>query len=312
MKLLEGVDFLADADELDRAPGHGLDGERRAAPGVAVELRHDHAVDAEPLVEFAGGVDRVLPRHGVGHEVNLVRFNLPLYAVQLVHHLVVDVEPALCVQDDHVAVLFFRFGKRALADFDGATGLLGVDGDVVLLSQREELLHGRGTDHVGGDEHGLAALAPDVISELGGRRRFAAALKADHHEDRRPALRGGDRMIDGTHEIDELVMDDLDDLLRGMDGADDVLADGPVGDAADELLDDLEVDVGRKEGHAHFPQAFLDVLLAQPPLAAELAEDVADGFRQGLEHRGSLSEFLRRRRQLQGLGACRSNHSTGS
>ena len=40
---LEGVGLLAGAEELDRQSGHGADGERRAAAGVAVDLGQHQA-----------------------------------------------------------------------------------------------------------------------------------------------------------------------------------------------------------------------------------------------------------------------------
>ena len=54
-------------------PVDGADGERRAAPGVAVQLGEHDAVDAQGLVEGGGGVDGVLAGHGVHDQQDLVR-----------------------------------------------------------------------------------------------------------------------------------------------------------------------------------------------------------------------------------------------
>ena len=51
-------------------------------------------------------------------------------------------------------------------------------------------------------------------------------------------------MIDRPHEVDQLVVDDLDDLLAGIEGAQDVLAERFLGDALDEVVGDGEIDVG--------------------------------------------------------------------
>ena len=51
MEDLDVLQLLAGADELDRLTGDGLDGQGRAAAGVAVELGEDDAVDVEGLVE---------------------------------------------------------------------------------------------------------------------------------------------------------------------------------------------------------------------------------------------------------------------
>ena len=68
MELFQRVEMLAGADELDRHAGDGLDRQRRAAAGVAVELGHDHAVEFQRLVERLGAVDGVLAGHRVDHQ----------------------------------------------------------------------------------------------------------------------------------------------------------------------------------------------------------------------------------------------------
>ena len=73
MERLQRVELLAHADVLDRRVGDAVDGERRAAAGVAVHLGEDHAGDAEGVVEALGDPDRVLAGHAVGDEQDLVR-----------------------------------------------------------------------------------------------------------------------------------------------------------------------------------------------------------------------------------------------
>jgi hypothetical protein len=51
MEVLELVELLADGGELDRLPGDRLHRERRSAARVSVELREDHAVEGDALVE---------------------------------------------------------------------------------------------------------------------------------------------------------------------------------------------------------------------------------------------------------------------
>ena len=68
MEGLDHVQLLAGARELDGLARGSPDGQGRAAPGVAVQLGEDDAVDAQGLVEGRGGVYRVLARHGVHHQ----------------------------------------------------------------------------------------------------------------------------------------------------------------------------------------------------------------------------------------------------
>src|SRR6266568_2483012 len=79
------VDVLfADADELDWTIHDRLDRERRAAARVAVELRQHDAGDADPRVELARALDRVLPRHRVGDEQPIRRMRRALDRDELV------------------------------------------------------------------------------------------------------------------------------------------------------------------------------------------------------------------------------------
>ena len=72
-ELLELVGGFAHAGEHDRRAGDLLDAERRAAARVAVELGQHDAGDAEPLVERARGLDRVLADHRVDDEEDVLR-----------------------------------------------------------------------------------------------------------------------------------------------------------------------------------------------------------------------------------------------
>ena len=76
-ELLELVERLAHAEELDGLAGDLLDGERRAAAGVAVELREDEAVEREAPVELGRGLHRVLADHRVGDEEDVLRARPP-------------------------------------------------------------------------------------------------------------------------------------------------------------------------------------------------------------------------------------------
>ena len=94
-----------------------------------------------------------------------------------------------------------------------------------------ELLDGRGALQVGGDQQRPAALLAAGRRQLAGGGRLARALEADEHQDGRPACSNRiERVAIAAHQLDQLVVDDLDDLLAGPDalstlGADRLLAD---------------------------------------------------------------------------------------
>ena len=97
---LELVELLPDRGELDRLAGDRLHRERGAAARVAVELRQDDAVEGDPLLERLGDVDGLLTRHRVEDEQDVERLDGVADADELVHQLLVDVQPAGRV-DDH-------------------------------------------------------------------------------------------------------------------------------------------------------------------------------------------------------------------
>src|SRR5262249_22195507 len=85
MKFFERVEMLAGADELDRHARHLFDGERRAAAGIAVELRQDDAMELELLVEDFRAVDGVLAGHAIDDQIYLLRRHLPIDPLELLH-----------------------------------------------------------------------------------------------------------------------------------------------------------------------------------------------------------------------------------
>ena len=82
----------------------------------------------------------------------------------------------------------------------------------------------------------------------------------------------------------ELVVDDLDDLLPGVDAGQDVRAERPFAHARDELLDDLEVDVRLEQGEPDLAQRLVEVGLGDARLATKAACDVLEARGQGFEH----------------------------
>src|SRR5262249_15058127 len=85
-------------------------------------------------------------------------------------------------------------------------------------------------------------------------------------------------------EGDEFVVNDLDDLLAGVEGAEDFLADGAFGDALDESVGDGEVHVGIEQRAADLLHALADVGFGDAPAAAQLLQPFAQGFLDAFKH----------------------------
>ena len=146
------------------------------------------------------------------------------------------------------------------------------------------LIASGGPVDVDGDHHRVVLVLGEPAGEFGGRGRFARALEADDHNDRRRLI--GEAQAGGmrAEELDELFVDDLDDLLRRVEGGEDFLAERFFLDRLDEALDHFEVDVGFEEGDADFAQGGFHVLRGEFALAAQVFEDPLQFVAKVIEH----------------------------
>jgi hypothetical protein len=303
VELFEGVEFFADANEFDGLAGDGFDGEGGAAAGVGVELGEDDAVEFELFVEGFGGVDGVLADHGIDDEEDLMGLDLDVDGFEFVHQRLIDVEAAGGVEDDDVPAILLGELDGVAADLDGIfVFALGVDGGVGLLAEGVELVDGGGALQVGGDEEGVFAFGFEVKGELADGGGFSGTLEAAEHEDGgaggnvEDARGGGDgvavfiKLDIVAHEADELVVDDFDHLLAGLDGGEDFGTDGFLGDVGDKGVDDVVVDVGFEEGGADFLHGFADIGFGDFAFAGKVAEEGSEAVLKGFKH--GRSRFL--------------------
>ena len=255
---LDGVELLADADQLDRAAGDRAHAERRAAPPVAIDPGQRDPGEADPLVEGAGDIDRVLAGQRIGDQQGLRRHGHVAHRRALGHQLLVHVEPAGGVQQDDVVALLRAGLHGAPGDRDRA--LAGDDRQHLHLrlhAECGELLHGRWPAGVErGHQHPLLVAHPQEAAELGGGGGLAGALQA-HHEDRSGWGGGGDADLGGlaAQHLDHAVVDDLYDLLAGRDRAQHVVPDGLFLDRVEQRAHRRQRRIGFQQGHAHFPAA---------------------------------------------------------
>ncbi len=88
-----------------------------------------------------------------------------------------------------------------------------------------QLVDRRGTIDVARDEQGFFALFFEKIGEFAAQRRLARALQAAHHDDCGRLGGNFELGVARPHERDQLVIDDLDDLLGGIERLQDFLPD---------------------------------------------------------------------------------------
>ena len=214
MKILEGVNLLAGADKLDWHPCHGLHRQRGSAAGVAVELRHDDAVEFERLVEGLGALHGILPGHGIDHEVDLVGAHGAVDLRELLHQGLVDREAAGRVEDDNGDALFLGMGHASAADSHRiGDPVRHVHRHADLPAQHRQLLDGRRTLEVGSHEHHAPPLLLDPLGQLAAGGRLARALQTAEHQDGGLARLEVERVVHRSHQIDQLLVHDADELL---------------------------------------------------------------------------------------------------
>jgi hypothetical protein len=203
----------------------------------------------------------------------------------LVHHLRIDVQAAGGVEDDDVVPVLDRVSDALRTDF-GSTDSGNVEhGHADALAEYAQLLDGRGALDVGSDEQRtLAMLVAQMLRELRARGGLARALQPGDEHDRRPVLRELEPRALGPHELDELLMARVDELLRRLDTGDALRADDALADLVREVARDLEVDVSLEQRGADGAQALLDVLGSQLLLAAEEREGRRQTLGEGFEH----------------------------
>ncbi len=182
-------------------------------------------------------------------------------------------EPSGGIQQHRVEPVLPGVADGVLGDLDRVDLTQGEDGDVQLLSHNLQLGDGGGAVHVAGHQQGpLAQLPFQVARQLGAVGGLTGALEAHHHDDR-GALGGEmDLLIAAAHELGELFVDDLDDLLGGGEAFQHVRAHGPLGDFCYEVLDHAVADVCVQQGEADLLHGLPDVGLGNAPLAPQASE----------------------------------------
>ena len=157
-----------------------------------------------------------------------------------------------------------------------------VDGHLDLLAELLELVDRGGALQVGGDEARLAALLAQVQRELAGGRRLARALQAGEQDDRELPERETGLAL--AHQLRQLVVDDLHDLLAGRQALEDLLAERPLADGGDEVAHDREVDVRLEQREADLAHRTRDRLLVELALLAQVAEGALQLVGEAVEH----------------------------
>ena len=106
--------------------------------------------------------------------------------------------------------------------------------------------------------------------QLAGSRGFTGPLQAGHqnHGWRLRCKFESSRI--GTQHRDQFIANNLDYLLRGRKGGEHLLTQSLDANVLDELLDDVQVDVGFKQRNANLFERLADIFFGDGALAAQI------------------------------------------
>ncbi len=116
---------------------------------------------------------------------------------------------------------------------------------------------------VGGDQHRQVPLLLEQSGQLAAGGRLAAALQTAEHDHCQAVAADRQRCVDGTHQLDQFLVHDPDDLLAGPNRFQDALTECLFGDPFDKRIGHVEVNVGFEQRLTHLPQPFADVSFGQ-------------------------------------------------
>ena len=287
VKRLQGVEFLADADEDDGLARHLSNRQRRATAGIAIGLGQHDAGQIERAAEGLGGIQRILTGHGINDEQPLVRADGPIDGADLVHQLGIDMQAPGRIDDEHVEHALPRSVESSLRDRDWIARRIGrMERCPHLLSKSLQLQNRRRAAHISADEeHALFTAIDEPAGEFSRGRGLAGTLQTgqQHHE-------GGlgtqlEALARTTHELDKLAVQNRHEHLTRSETSRHLGALRLELDRIDEALDDRQGHVGLKQGHADLAEGLGDVVLANAPLALQTLDGFGESLTQVFEHR---------------------------
>ena len=254
MEHIDGLHLLTSTHKLDGLGDNGTDTQSGTTTGVTVKLGQYHAIEVETVVELLGSVHCVLTRHRVDNKQRLVGLYGFLQGSNLVHHLLVDSQTTSGIDDDNIIILGLGLADGIVGNLDYILVVgLRINGNTHALANHVQLLDGSRTVNVAGNEQRILMLTLlEHLSQLTAECGLTRTLQTRHQHDGRTAFQLQFYGL-ATHQFCQLVMDNLDHQLAGLDGCEHIHAHGLLLHCIREGLRNLVVHVGIQQG-------FTDVL----------------------------------------------------
>jgi len=152
------------------------------------------------------------------------------------------------IDDDQIMLIKRRLFQSRLDDVARIDfGPHRKDFDVQLVTDGDHLVdRGRTVDVRSNQQRIFRMVFSEVVSQFPRRRRFTGALEADHHDHGRTGFVEIDKDRFRSHQFDKFIIDDLDDLLSGIQTLHDFFTHGEVFDFAGEFFHDFKIDIRLK------------------------------------------------------------------
>ena len=176
-------------------------------------------------------VDGILTDHRVDDEQHLVGVGRLADVGGLLHHLGVDTETTGGVDDDDVVLLVaWRTSRASLATLTGLpTPLPGSGantGTPACSPTTCSWVTAFGRWRSAATRIGVWSSLREPLRQLAGERGLTGTLEAGEHDHRRRVLRELEAALLAAEDAHELLVDDLHDLLRGVERLVDLVAEG--------------------------------------------------------------------------------------
>ena len=287
---LEVLQPLAGGGEQDRLAGHGRHGQRGTATGVAIKLGQHHAGEVHALIEGLGGLHGILTDHRIDDEQNLIRLHGIANIARLLHQLLIHAETAGGIDDHRVIQLLLGEFHGVTSDLHRVASGLAWSHDrfaaiglhallrrihrhIRAFANHLQLCHCVRALQIGRNQQRRVAGILQPVAELAGKRGLTSALKTRKHDDGRRILREVQRSVNAcAQNARQLLVDDLDDLLRGIEGLGDLGAQRAFADAGGEGTDHVERHVGVEQCTADFADGAVDIGLGKLTFALQVLE----------------------------------------
>jgi hypothetical protein len=163
-----------------------------------------------------------------------------------------------------------------------------VHGHPDLPAEHRELLDGRRTLKVGGDEHHALPLLLDPLGELAAGGRLARPLQAAEHQDGGLARLQVERVVHRPHEVDQFLMHDADELLGRIERLEHFRPHRILDHPREERLDDVVGDVRLQKRGADARQPLPHVRFSELAAASQGIQGRRQRGGERLKHDGSV------------------------